>query len=390
MIEAIAAMGDAGDINCWSGTPYHFGHAARTCGESAVAWRLPMKRFKISRPSWNFAQILKGRGAGGYQYSTRFLERAESAIPTEAWTGRIVTFNQHFPRASTVIARGARLAHYIDATFASARSPGGFAESLPAGISEHARAVERENFRSSEFVVTMARWVANSVVNDCGVPAVKVHTILPGANIALPAGYVYSARGGRPGRDRPLQLGFIGKDWKRKGLPFLLQVRTELERLGMAATVKCAGYLPRELEGTPGLEFAGFIDKAAESGKFLEFLAGCDVGCLFSAREPLGISTLEFLRAGVPVAGFMVEGIADTVPPDAGFRFEPGSSAGFVARTLHAAFSDEHRAAALRDSARAWSPLLTWERCVNEWRELLATGAIKNPVRPWTGHSRLS
>src|SRR5450755_2635542 len=29
MIDAIAALGDTGDINCWSGIPWHFGQAAR-------------------------------------------------------------------------------------------------------------------------------------------------------------------------------------------------------------------------------------------------------------------------------------------------------------------------------------------------------------------------
>ena len=40
------------------------------------------------------------------------------------------------------------------------------------------------------------------------------------------------------------------------------------------------------------------------------------------------MSVLEFLRAGVPVAGYAVEGPAETLPPDAGLRFAAGGDGG--------------------------------------------------------------
>jgi glycosyltransferase involved in cell wall biosynthesis len=385
MIDSIAATGDAGDINCWSGIPYHFGKASRACGEPAAPWRLEIAPFRAARRWWNFGQVVCGHGAGGYQYSEAFLDRAEAAIPAALWRGRTVTFNQHFPRARSVTARGGQLIHYIDATFASFCAPGGLAKKLPAQVQVTAQAIERENYAASERIVTMARWAADSVIRDCGMPPARVATILPGANLDLPADYAFPSSPGRAGRDRPLVLGFVGKDWKRKGLPFLLEVRAKLERMGMPALVRCAGHCPAELRQIQGLEYAGFIDKATEPKRFVEFLAGCDVGCLFSKREPLGISTLEFLRAGVPVAGFMVEGMADTVPPDAGFRFEPNTTAEAVALALRTAFGDESVTGRLRAAALAWSPLVTWERCINEWRQLLTTGSIERPVQPWRG-----
>ena len=385
MIDAIAAIGDASDINCWSGIPYHFWEATRTPAKSAIPWRLEMDRFSGSRRWWNAGQLMRGAGLGGYQYSRAFLDRAEASIPPGQWQGRVLTFNQHFPRGWSVAARGGRLVHYVDATFASLCTQGGMAEHLPAHVREDACRIERENYASSEWVVTMARWAADSVIETCRVDPTKVATILPGANLTLPPAFTFPVGKGRPGRDRPMVLGFVGKDWKRKGLPFLLKVRAALERMDVAATVRCAGYCPRELSGERGLEYVGFIDKANEPERFLEFLVGCDVGCLFSEREPLGISTLEFLRAGVPVAGFMVEGVADTVPPDAGFRFESTANPEEVALTLLSAFKDDIAVGARRAAARAWSPFVTWERCVEEWKELLTTGSIKHPVQLWRG-----
>ena len=385
MIAAVAATGDAGDINCWSGIPYHFAEAAAASGLQTRPWRLELGPMRIDRLAWNLREALLGRGMGGYQYSDAFLARAEAAIEPAQWRGLILSFNQHFPRGRAVAERGARLVHYVDATFASFCRPGGLAEKLPRLVRERACALERENYAMSERVVTMARWAADSVVRDCGVAPSRVATILPGANLNLPAGYVFPTSGGAESRKRTLRLGFVGKDWRRKGLPFLLQVRSELSRMGQPAVVRCAGVCPSELSREAGLDYVGFIDKASAPTRFLDFLAGCDVGCLFSEREPLGISTLEFLRAGVPVAGFMVEGVADTVPPDAGFRFEATATATEVAAVLCEAFRDEDGASRLRANARAWSPLVTWERCVREWLELLTTGMIKRPVQPWRG-----
>jgi glycosyltransferase involved in cell wall biosynthesis len=184
---------------------------------------------------------------------------------------------------------------------------------------------------------------------------------------------------------RPMVLGFIGKDWRRKGLPFLLQVREELQRAGVPTVVRAAGHCPAQLARKEGIEFAGFIDKAREARRFLDFLKGCDFGCLFSEREPLGISTLEFLRAGVPVVGFTVEGVADTLPPDAGLRFAPGESPDSVANVIRMLWLHKDRMQEMREAARRWSPLVTWKRCIDEWAELLRTGAVTRPVRPWNG-----
>src|SRR5690606_21783522 len=113
--------------------------------------------------------------------------------------------------------------------------------------------------------------------------------------------------------------------------PLLASVRDELERRGWKTRILVAGEAPPELRRAPGIEFAGFLDKGQDSEAFLRLLTRCDLGCLFSEREALGISTLEFLRAGVPVAGFAHEGMADTLPPDAGFRFSPGAAPSEIA-----------------------------------------------------------
>lgn len=383
--RSIAAVGDVCSHSCWSGTPYHFLQAALRSGFVTDPFRIDLGKLYRPRHSWNLKQALLGRGVGGFQYSDRFLSLVEAQVPSDLWGSEVISFNQHFPRANTVARGGGSLSHYIDAPFAALVTGRGLDLKLPPTVVREALALERENYAASERVVTMARWAAKVAIGECGVPAGKVHVILPGANLDLPEGWQFPGRRGRAGKERDFTLGFVGKDWKRKGLPLIVSVRGELEKRGWKARILVIGDAPAKWRNSPGIEFAGFINKWTESRRFLELLSSCDVGCLFSGREALGISTLEFLRAGVPVAGFDHEGTADTIPPDAGFRFAVGSSAESLADRLEEYLQNEAEQAKYVHRAQQWSGVVTWERCVREFQELWKTGRVAAPVQPWRG-----
>ncbi len=325
MQRSVAAVGDVTNPSSWSGIPYHFWRAAMKAGFATLPWQMNLETFKRRRVAWNVKQGMMGRGVGGYQYSDDFLERLEAQIPGSLFATEIITFNQHFPRALSVQRAGGLLNCYIDAPFAALISGRGLDLRLSARMAAKACQQERENFEACSRVVTMGRWAAEVAISECAVPAKKVFTILPGANLEIPENWAFPSPSSRAGRERDFVLGFVGKDWQRKGLPLLVAVRHELARRGWKASVHAAGNAPLEMARASGVRFVGFIDKHRDPARFLKFITGCDVGCLFSDREALGISTLEFLRAGVPVAGFAHEGPADTLPPDAGFRFAKGT-----------------------------------------------------------------
>jgi len=383
-MRSIAAVGDVADINCWSGIPYYFWQAAKRSGFAGDPWRVDLGSITWQRIAWNSWQKTLGKG-GGFQYSGWFLDLIESQIPRELFSTEIISFNQHFPRAASVTKARGILNHYIDAPFVALASGQGLDLRLPKQVVERACAKERENYAASQRVITMARWAADVVVRECGVPSEKVHVILPGANLDLPPDWEFKAPVGRAGVDRDFILGFVGKDWMRKGLPMIIDVRDELVRRGWKAKVCAAGNAPAELSNRAGVEFVGFIDKRSDPAAFLRFLSACDVGCLFSEREALGISPLEFLRAGISVAGYAHEGPADTIPPDAGFRFQLDDTAETIADRLVTFLKDETAQAAYRQGAQHWSMLVTWDRCVSEMIELWETGTIAKPVRPWLG-----
>ncbi len=388
--RSVAAVGDVRNPSTWSGIPFHFWQAASTAGFASLTWQLDLAKFGWRRLAWNGRQVIRGNGAGGYQYSDDFLDHAEKQIPRSLFASEVITFNQHFPRAQSIQAAGGMINHYIDAPFVALASGRGLDLRLPAGVVSDACEKERVNLAASRRVITMARWAAEVVVAECGIPAKKVATILPGANLSLPSDWSFPKPTGRPGVERDFVLGFVGKEWRRKGLPLIVEVRDLLVRRGYKVSVSAAGNAPEEMIKREGVRFAGFIDKQTDRAKFLHFLSACDLGCLFSSEEALGISTLEFLRAGVPVAGFAMEGPADTLPPDAGFRFPREEKASSIADRLEAYLQDEAMQARFLQNAAGWSPLVTWERCLVECQELWETGSVKNPVQPWLGLPQVS
>jgi glycosyltransferase involved in cell wall biosynthesis len=387
--RSLCAVGNVTDVRCWSGIPFHFWEESRRTGFATEACEVDLRKAALPRWLWNAGRRLLDRETGGFQYSDGFLDRIESQIPEERWKSEVITFHQHFPRARTVRSHGGTLHHYLDAPFAALASGRGLDLKLPADVVKRALALERENYASSERVILMARWAATVMREECGVPEDKIHVILPGANLNLPDDWDFPVPAGRAGKERPFTLGFVGKDWRRKGLPLLIEVNDALQRRGWRTRVLVIGDAPPDLRSAPGVEFAGYLDKRTANREFLERLSTCDVGCLFSDREALGISTLEFLRAGIPVAGFDHEGTADTIPPDAGFRLEPGQSAESIADRFDDYLRDESRQAAFRERARRWSGLVTWRRCLGEFEELWSTGRVARPVRPWTGSGPL-
>jgi glycosyltransferase involved in cell wall biosynthesis len=383
--DFVAAVGDVSDPATWSGIPHHLLLAAEARGFAVRPWRLNLGPLAWPRRLWNVRQILLGRGRGGFQYSEEFLQRAEGQIPVESWRGRVLTFHQHFPRTASVTAHGGSLVHYLDAPFAALVSGRGLPLRLPARICASALWQERENLAKAERIYCMARWCADALVALCGVPRTKIRVILPGASVpALPAGGSEPAAGWEDSA-RPLVLGFVGKDWRRKGLPFLLEVAGILARMGCQCRVRAAGFAPEHGPRHPLLESVGFLDKRRAPGEFVAFLLSCDLGCLFSTHEALGISTLEFLGVGRPVAGFAHEGMADTLPPDAGFRFAPEAPAVEVAEAFRNYARDEDRRRRFMDNAARYAPLVTWERCVDELAEDQATGMVSRPLQPWLG-----
>jgi glycosyltransferase involved in cell wall biosynthesis len=367
----IAAVGDVTDIAAFSGTPYYFMKASHKAGWNSYGWEMDLSKVNFHRYIWNFAQVMRFKKKGGYQYSKDFATRISNQIPKEFFSDTIISLNQTFPRVTSILEYSGQIYYYIDCTLYDLFNEKAYEINISNSIIEKALAQEKENYDRALALVCMGSWVKNSLINYYQIPDSKIFTILPGANLELPYNFIWKDPEGNPGITRDLILGFVGKDWRRKGLPILIDICNVLKNKGYKLKIKAIGNCPDELKNLDCIEYSGFIDKQTESDKFIQNISSCDIGCLFSSSEALGISTLEFIRVGVPVAGFYHQGLKDTLFEGASFRFNFNNSISEIAEEIEKFILNKNLRENMKLKAREYSSFVTWDRCIGEWGKIL-------------------
>lgn len=369
--RSLACLGDSGDIHTWSNIPYYLFRAAWRVGFLTDTMDLIDPRYKSRRLRWLLRAPLRRERPGGYQWSRLGVRRMWEQAPPHLRRGEILSHFQLFPPPDAARSAGTRFSLYCDATLHQL-----FAYDGGRGVGRRTRdealRMEIECHRSARFVIGMARATVESAVRDCGADPAKAFAVRPGANLDEPAVRAFlAARGpswreqGRPfTAERPARLGFIGRDWERKGLPRLVGAAEILHRRGRPVRVTVIGHCPEHLRGHPQVESLGLISKATDTPRFLRAIDDFALGCLPSHFEPLGISTLEALRMGVPVLGADTGGIPDCVPPGAGFLVPVTATAEQIADAVESNVFDPDRYAALVRGAVAESENVTWDKAV--------------------------
>ena len=122
--------------------------------------------------------------------------------------------------------------YYLDATTRQIFEDYGLAAKVSPNVQKEALIQEQRNFQQCERIICMSPWAAQSVVEDYGISPKKVHVIPGGANLdeAKLPDQLLSLDVLPP--LKPLRLGFVGKDWQRKGLPWLTD-KTRRQHSGM-------------------------------------------------------------------------------------------------------------------------------------------------------------
>lgn len=314
----LLCCGDATDLRTWSNTPYFLLQAGLTQGFLQGGLALQPQQLRRDRWIWNLGQWLRTGKAGGFQYSPAFGQRLlqQAQLPTD----QPLRLLSHFPLLPPQPWPSLwQVSFYIDATTRQVFEDYGVGDRLAAGYRQQILAREQQAYQQAKQIICMADWAAQSVIADYGVDPAKVHVVPGGANLdetqlaQLPS----SPPPLPPNPTQPLRLGFLGKEWQRKGGPFLLKLADQLIALGIPTVIRAIGPDPQNLPTHPALQPLGFIDKQTETARFVAELQSWHFGTLFSSAEASPRSNLECLRLGVPVITHAVGGIASTLP-DAG------------------------------------------------------------------------
>jgi glycosyltransferase involved in cell wall biosynthesis len=368
MRRILVAAGNPRSAGFRGGQPYYFYATGRAFDFIHEALPLAPEKLAWMRRVWNMRNLVVRGSPFGFQYSSTFRKRLFASY---GGGPEPVEYISYFPLLPPEPWRSHwSVNYYIDATLKQNFEDYGIGAKLSRRTRVEAADQERRNYEKARRIVCRSVWAAASVVSDYGIRPEKVHVILPGASLDEPVVEEVSS-GARPSF-RPLRLGMVGKDWRRKGLQFLLRVTDELSARGFEAEVIVIGPEPRELPAHRSIRPLGYLDKATQSDRLLRELRSCHFGCLFSSAEALSSFLRECLRLGVPVLARRVGGIPDAVPAGLGHLFEPAASPQAVADLLIGYAQAPDRYAALRREVAGRAAEFSWDRTLEKFVALWA------------------
>ena len=378
MDRLLVCCGDANHIDTHGGLPHFLLSAGLASGLLKEGLSLQPRQLHSRRLIWNLAQFARTGKAGGFQYSTVFNQEllAQAGLdPKER-----LSFLSIFPFLPVFSWPEAwQVSFYLDATTRQVFNQYGSGVRIAPCFQQQILAREQLAFERAQSIICRSHWAADSVITDYGIDPAKVHVVPGGANLdetqlaLLPMAEPPPP----PSASQPLRLGFVGKEWQRKGGPFLLQLADVLSARGIPTEIRAFGPDPGRLPAHPALQPLGFLNKQTETARYVSELRSWHFGTLFSNAEAFGISNRECLRLGVPVLAHAVGGIASTLPDGGcGQLFAAHPSAAAVADWIVDRLSPYGSYLAWRaDLAPRWREF-TWDAAV----EQLAT--ILEPVLP--------
>lgn len=369
----LICCGDATDLATWSNIPYFLLEAGLSQGLLQGGLKLQPEQLRWRGRFWNLRQWISTRKAGGYQYSPGFTRAllAQAQLPSH----HPLALLSHFPLLPALPwLTDWRVDFYIDATTRQVFNNYGSGERLASGYRSQVLERERLAYQQAGVIACMAQWAADSLIGDYGIDSTKVHVVPGGANLdeAQLAQLPPAAPPPPPSAKQPLRLGFLGKEWQRKGGRFLLELVDALQQRGIPTVIRAIGPDPAALPAHPALQPLGFINKQTDTACFVAELQSWHFGTLFSEAEAFGISNRECLRLGVPVLAHAVGGIASTLP-DAGCGqlFAPHPGAAEVADWIAARLCPYEAYLAWRAALTPRWREFTWEAAVEELSEIL-------------------
>ena len=203
-------------------------------------------------------------------------------------------------------------------------------------------------FRAARQLVTWSTWAKAGLVEGYGVDPERVRVIPPGVWcdrwVAPPPGAATR------GADDVVRILFVGADLARKGGDILLTAFQQL-RADYGHRVELHLVTKAEVPPAPGVWRYG--DLTANSDELKALYHRCDIFCLPTRADTLGLVLLEAGATGLPLVSTAVAAIPEIVKDgQTGLLVPPGDAAA-LSCALSALVTDPERRKRLGDSARA-------------------------------------
>lgn len=211
------------------------------------------------------------------------------------------------------------------------------------------RGRQQKIYESCHACCAAARWAAESIEADYGVPRGKIHVVGFGHNVEMEV----------PERDWSVpRFLFVGGDWQRKRGDAIVAAFAQLRETHPEATLDLVGGHP-PIEA-PGINAHGKLPLGSESGQetYYELLRNSTCYVMPSSFEPLGIAYLDAATAGMPCIATTSGGARDAVD-GSGLLVDPGDGPALLRAMTE--LSDPATAKRMGEAARRHSDLYTWQ-----------------------------
>jgi hypothetical protein len=357
----VAFPGDPSDPATWSGTPSGVMQGLAAAGVEPVPIRAepsPLLRnaslnvltAAYLRPARDVkAAVLRARAAA-------WASPALSAVQSRATPARlrnagpldgIVQIGTGFTLQTDV-----PIATFEDMTILQTRE-GGNAYAGWSDISQRAFdarvARQRENYQRAVACCMTSRWAADSIVNDYGIPAEKVHVVGVGRNHTAP-----------PSIERDWttpRFLFVGMDWPRKNGDGVVRAFDRLrEQIPGARLDLVGGHPPIDAPGVTGHGVLR-LDVPEQHERLEHLFAHATCFVMPSFSEASAISYVEAGAAGLPSIGTSAGGSGYLIGAG-GLIVDPHDDDALFAAM--SALSDPDTAASMGERARSRAELFTW------------------------------
>jgi glycosyltransferase involved in cell wall biosynthesis len=320
---------DPFDPRTWSGSSIYFFNAFKQHGvlqeavsaqpSKGIQYLYKLASFQPDMVRWKFKYYLS---LGRYRQMTRAAKRNLDRVDADAYQV-ILQVGAWYDMTGY---KDKLVVSYHDANLATLiASPYGYPRISEAYIARTLK-YERDLYQRIDLIFPMSRWLADSFIRDNGVDAWKVHPV--GAGINLP--YVREVK--EKSYDTPRVL-FVGKDFERKGGPFLLEAFARVRREIPNAELTIIG--SRIATPPEGVRCVGFLSKtnSADIERLLDEYERASVFVMPSLYEPFGIVFAEAMAHRLPCIGTNICAIPEIIDEGlTGYCVPPGNSAALAAR----------------------------------------------------------
>lgn len=326
---------------------------------------------------WKLQRLVRRQQTGGFKFSPEFSEylwhRHHGELAGVDVISNFQLLSDEF--FAERHARGIGAYFYVDGTlhdYLHGYQAYDVADIDPATI-DAAIEAERRGYAQADAVAVMSEFTASTLVTHYGLAREQVHVIAPGANLPDDMADRVIARRREPRTSAEVVVGFVGVYPERKGLPKLAAAVVALRNEGLPVRLDVVGRCPDEIAAMGGVRALGYLSKTEDSERFVDALAGMDIGCQLSTVEMFGIAMLEFLRCKIPILVTEVGGAADLLTHGGSIGLPGDADVDEVAGALRRFVQDAEFRRRLEAEAADRSLQVRWHATAQALGELVAS-----------------